>query len=302
MDLFTKNHDNNWERIVHLLVQDNDDLSTNINDKNTCKVIFITGGNGLISIDRKNYFIFAPALICLNPSNYIKIKQNTNLESTVVYFKPEVVNDNLTNDKLILGYYNNMHGTTIYQDLILLKSFYCIDEPIIPVIKLSSSSELVVRKIITSINLELTSQYDCFWPCRSRSYFIELLFHINLSKKNNLYTNNFPEINNKFLQDIICYLNEHISEKIYLNDLEKKFTTNRNKINSIFKDTTGLTCMKFLLKIRIDLAKLLISNTDLPISEICVRTGFEDSSYFTKLFKKEVGKTPTEFKNPNQDI
>lgn len=55
--------------------------------------------------------------------------------------------------------------------------------------------------------------------------------------------------------------------------------------------------MKYLLKVRMNFASLLLLDTDLPISEVGERTGFNDVNYFIKLFKNYYNETPSVFRS-----
>lgn len=105
---------------------------------------------------------------------------------------------------------------------------------------------------------------------------------------------------NTDIQNIICYLTENISKKITIKGLSQKFITNRNKLNQEFKKATGLTCMKYLYKIRMNLSSLLLCDTDLPIAEIGERIGFVDVNYFIKAFKSYYNITPAQFRQKNR--
>ena len=57
-----------------------------------------------------------------------------------------------------------------------------------------------------------------------------------------------------------------------------------------------MTCLNYLLNLRMDLAKILLTKTELPISEIGARVGFPDPNYFAKIFRRETGVTPSRFR------
>ena len=95
---------------------------------------------------------------------------------------------------------------------------------------------------------------------------------------------------------IVEYLNEHIEEHLTLDTLTKEFSINRNKLNELFMKQASMTALNYLLNLRIDLAKLLLTKTEIPINEISSRVGYPDSNYFTKVFNKNTGKTPSEYR------
>ena len=57
-----------------------------------------------------------------------------------------------------------------------------------------------------------------------------------------------------------------------------------------------MTCHDYLLNLRLDLAKVMLTNTELPINEIGSRVGYPDANYFAKLFKNVTGRTPTQYR------
>ncbi|NLK95160.1 MAG: helix-turn-helix transcriptional regulator [Clostridiales bacterium] len=299
MELFTKNKDASWDRIVHLFINENDNLQTYINNKDLCKFVLILDGTGIAEMKDETIVISSPMIFCLTPDIEFKLIENRNINASVVYFKPEVINDSFTHDNLSSGYFRNMTGSTIYQDFVLLKNFYYVDEETTPILKSTPSAMVAIHNLVIKLNKELSEQIDTFWPCRSRSYFIELLFLINssLNKKEITTNNEIFNTDNTLIPQIICYLNEHISEKIVLDDISRKFLINRNKLNELFRNTTGLTCINYLLKMRMNLSLLLLTDTDLPISEIGERVGFLDTTYFIKTFRKFYNLTPAQYRS-----
>ena len=93
------------------------------------------------------------------------------------------------------------------------------------------------------------------------------------------------------------YLEQHLSEDITLGKLTSEFAINRNKLNALFMEQTSMTCLSYLLNLRMDLAKIMLSKTELPIGEISVRVGYPDPNYFTKVFREKTGKTPSQFRS-----
>ena len=69
-----------------------------------------------------------------------------------------------------------------------------------------------------------------------------------------------------------------------------------NHFSSIFKSSTGESFTDFLIKIRIEKAKELLNSTTLKTYEISEKIGYPDSHYFSYIFKKNTGLTPSEFK------
>ena len=71
-------------------------------------------------------------------------------------------------------------------------------------------------------------------------------------------------------------------------------------LGRIFKKETGMSLTDYIIKRRITVAKQLLAKTNLPVTRISGRVGITYSSYFTKLFKEQVGMTPQEYRQKNQ--
>lgn len=93
---------------------------------------------------------------------------------------------------------------------------------------------------------------------------------------------------NKFVQE---NLENHLSDSI----LCHKFFVSRTKLYQIAKQNFGMTMSKFILLKRIEKAKSLLKN-NFSIAEVSDKTGFSDFNYFSKVFKKEVGLSPSAYK------
>ena len=63
----------------------------------------------------------------------------------------------------------------------------------------------------------------------------------------------------------------------------------------MFKDGLGVSPHEYLMRIRIEKAEQLLSNSDFSIAEVAEQTGFSGQNYFSRAFKRHTGKTPREF-------
>lgn len=98
-------------------------------------------------------------------------------------------------------------------------------------------------------------------------------------------------------QDILNYLNIEYSHKITSSDIAEKFEGNFDYLNRCFKKMTSYTIFAYLNLVRINKAKELILTTHLHFNEVAYLVGIENPYYFSRLFKKIVGKTPTCYYN-----
>ena len=96
------------------------------------------------------------------------------------------------------------------------------------------------------------------------------------------------------------YVREHIQEDIYIADIAKQVYLNEQYLMRTFKKTTGMSILEFITNERLWLAKELLTNTGYPINRVADMVGYGNYSYFTKIFKRNVGKTPQEFRQSTE--
>jgi two-component system, response regulator YesN len=99
------------------------------------------------------------------------------------------------------------------------------------------------------------------------------------------------------MNDIISYVETYYMEDMSLERLANRFFFSREHISRKFKQETGMTLSKYITKLRIDQAKRWLKESDESIFSISTMLGYQDEKYFSKLFKKEVGITPFEYRN-----
>jgi len=98
------------------------------------------------------------------------------------------------------------------------------------------------------------------------------------------------------LKKTMDFIEAHYDEPITVEQIAKEIYLSPSRLSHIIKDEMGITLGDYISKVRIDRAKNLLRDSDLPISQIAQEVGFSDQSYFTKVFKKIEKCTPKAFK------
>jgi len=98
------------------------------------------------------------------------------------------------------------------------------------------------------------------------------------------------------VQSTLYYLRHYYSKPINLSDISADLNVSKNRLISSFKKEVGITPNAYLTKIRMQNAAQLLISGNMLISDISNLVGISDSNYFVKLFKKEFGVTPTEYR------
>ena len=105
-----------------------------------------------------------------------------------------------------------------------------------------------------------------------------------------------PQAEERTIQSITRYLQEHLSEEISLSLLADSFHLSSQYISQLFKSEIGVNFLVYLTNLRVENAKKLLISTDCSISEISDRCGYADYRVFTKVFKKSEGITPSQYR------
>lgn len=98
------------------------------------------------------------------------------------------------------------------------------------------------------------------------------------------------------IQQVRNYLEENFSSQISLDQLAEIFYINKYYLTRIYKETYQQTINQTLTQLRITKAKELLRYSELSMVEIAVSCGFQDASYFSKVFKKIEGESPQKYR------
>lgn len=93
------------------------------------------------------------------------------------------------------------------------------------------------------------------------------------------------------------YINEHINRDIVLDELADIAHFHPNYFIRFFKEHMGVTPSKYVNNIKLERAKSLLENTNIPVKEIMSEVGFSDYSHFSKFFKAHSGYSPSAFRS-----
>ena len=130
-------------------------------------------------------------------------------------------------------------------------------------------------------------------------YFFALLY------KNNLITNheNKNILTSKTtdkIKSVLNYINDHYYENISISTLANLCDYSEYHFMRFFKKHMGLTCIQYINNYRLEKATHLLTSSNDSIMNISLEVGFDNLSYFNKLFKKKYNITPKEFRLKNK--
>lgn len=100
--------------------------------------------------------------------------------------------------------------------------------------------------------------------------------------------------------NICAYITEHCTEDISVEDMALRAGFSKYHFSRLFKEFTGISCHEYLMLQRLTLAKQLLNEPDIGITEVSMRAGFNSISSFIRFFKAQEHCTPTEYKKLNK--
>ena len=104
------------------------------------------------------------------------------------------------------------------------------------------------------------------------------------------------EKQNRTVSKILDWAESNFSENVTLADMARVGNLNEKYLCRLFKNYTSMTPIEYINSLRIENACHLMIHSNFSVTDAALESGFNDSSYFTKLFKRHKGITPSEYK------
>ena len=105
-----------------------------------------------------------------------------------------------------------------------------------------------------------------------------------------------PSEPKEFVAAAIAYLRQHLQEPVLMSDLVRHVGFSRARMFDMFKAQTGLTPNDYLQRLRIEKAQEQLRQTNRSVTEIGLATGFSTGQYFSTVFGRYTGVSPTRFR------
>lgn len=140
-------------------------------------------------------------------------------------------------------------------------------------------------RLINHFNREKTRKY-------SNALIIEMLYCIS----DKIQNPDFPKYSDSICA-VTSYINKNYDRKFTLDELAKISGYSKSRFSYLFKQFTGYTPTEYQRNIRLNSSCDLLCSTQLSVEEVAFKCGYDDAIYFSKLFKKKYGVSPTQYKN-----
>ncbi|MCY9591062.1 AraC family transcriptional regulator [Paenibacillus chitinolyticus] len=92
------------------------------------------------------------------------------------------------------------------------------------------------------------------------------------------------------------YMQEYYDQSLTIASLAEQNNVNRNRLSYVFRTHAGMGPAEYLLKYRLNMAQRMLFTSDVPVQQIAQAVGIADPFYFSRVFKKQFGISPTKYR------
>jgi AraC family L-rhamnose operon transcriptional activator RhaR/AraC family L-rhamnose operon regulatory protein RhaS len=246
------------------------------------EIVIILSGSGIHQTIFSKYKIKAGDILVIPKNGYHQYAEVNNLELMNLLFDSEKLPIPLIDLYKLPG----------FNALFTIKNDYFNKNHHYPKFHLEGDEFEKIKRILSEMKGENTKMIPGY-RCCLMGYFMVLIS--NLSR---LYTDNLNKINEPSFKigQVISFINSNFTQNIKLESLIEKSGMSRSTFMRKFHQAVGMTPINFILQAKLNEACRLLAQSDMNISEIAYKVGFNDSNYFARQFYKTIGFTPREFR------
>jgi len=144
----------------------------------------------------------------------------------------------------------------------------------------------------------LKAEMECEYPC-GRLYLDALGIsvaarllrcHSSLSREPKKLTGRIPE---RRLRQVLAYIEDNLSQDLSLNNIAASAGLSPSHFKVLFRDSTGLPVHQYVIRRRVERAKLLLAKGTMSMSQIAIETGFAHRSHLARHMRRILGVSPT---------
>ena len=252
-----------------------------------CRLFYINGGDGVIIIEDTEYKICNGSCIVLKAGTEYMIMPNEGSTITLLVANFDYTQSASHISQTFSPIPSEIFSGSDITDAVEFEDCDALNAPVI----LQSAYILESRMRLLVTERQIGNKY-------CNELLSSLLKSVVLSVVRQIEHSN-GEVGTKqslLVRMIIGHIQNYYTEPLSNAELTKYFHYNAIYINRVFKKHTGTTVQQFLTNYRLQMSAEFLKSSDSPISEIATMTGFEDMSYFSKLFKKAYGMSPSHYR------
>lgn len=289
MHILTKeNYFRPGENMHIQLSEDFPDYIGVLHTHNYIEVVYVVSGNALHEIEGKTYNVKRGDLFVVNMNTpHVFHPKKDSTEPFCAYdlmFTPEFFDESLTGYKALEELNKSYMFYSLFND----------GNEKTPYFSVSGDEYNMFGELFNKIYLEHKAREKGYIEI-IRAYLLQLIitiFRMDRKTQDGLDKNN----NSRVVRFINDYINSNFNAPISVNKLANQVFLHPDYLGRIYKKETGLTISRMIQKVRIDKACHYLVSTELNISDVARKCGFEDTKFFYNVFKRQIGVLPGEYR------
>ncbi|HBN85991.1 MAG TPA: AraC family transcriptional regulator [Clostridiales bacterium] len=247
------------------------------------EILFVTKGSIIVECNLDPIYAFENDIVVVNSNEMHKITNN--IDGTLYYaiiFDSKFVLSSVL-DSCDVKYINPISKN----DIVFMN-------------KVTGDAEMV--SVVKKVILEYENKGTYFeLAIKSYIYWLLVLLLRNYTETEmSEKVCRYRSTNLNKLNKLLIYIEENYEHPLTTEDLAQTFNTSCSNLQHSFKKSTGRTLRDYINSVRIYNANQLIKNSDMSITEIALSVGFQDGNYFSRLYKKHKGISPSSYRKKVQ--
>lgn len=239
------------------------------------EVVYVIDGKIGVAVDGKVYTLSANEIIFHKPLEFHKLWSEDNTTPRLFIFSFSAEGEMLERFKDGVFRLNIEQKTNLFQFLGFLRQI-CSEY----------NKDKRINDFLTDMNDDSS---------HIMANYLELFF-LSMNKENNAVLDNLDNKEAVVYNNAIKIMEERVTENISVSELASECLVSESYLKSVFSKYTGLGVHKYFLKLKINYTMILLRD-GVAVTEMSDRLSFSSQNYFSMVFKRETGMTPTEYRN-----
>ncbi len=252
------------------------------------ELVFVNAGTGVHVHGGRRYPIFAGDCFVVMPGERHGYDDEHDLRITNVLFFPRLLEHHASDLAAVPGFVHFFSTEPIFRNETAFRHK----------LHLSASQQKTMAMLCGALRRELDGRGEgyksmCSGLLTQLIVFVSRCFAGSLKAQ---ATTGEMDSKRTMVEAAMAYLERNYGNDVRVEDVARSAFISASRLSHVFRQTTGMSLTDYLSRVRIDRAQQLLAESDQSIAEISYSLGIESPAYFTRLFRKMTGQSPSEFR------
>lgn len=275
--------DNEYPFFIHIC-EHSTDFKIHIH-QDFYEMVIVLKGSAMHVVDDEQYMIQKGDVFVVGNKISHGYRDTKDFQICNIMFRKEQVYDWFQDIKKLAGF----HALFILEPHLTSESRFCSRLSLTPID--SSVVNTILENLINEFNHAESGSIDMI-----QALFMQLV--VFLSRRYNMDNGIMPNLLINIARSV-SYTESHFNKKVSIEDLAEISNLSVRHFNRCFKVAYKTTPIHYLTMLRLECAKNLLMSTNKGITEIALQSGFQDINYFSRIYKRNVGMSPREYRLSN---